>query len=219
MYIDIHRHSANKGNADIVLRNLFHSETDQIELTQYCSVGLHPWHVSEKKIKKHMRLLTEASGHKNCIAIGEAGLDKAIDIPVETQRIAFEQQIELAGILQKPMIIHCVRAYDELQSYRKKSNHKKSWIVHWYNASPQTGADLIKKGCYLSFGHMLFNESSKAFKTFLEIPLSKIFLETDDASVTIHEVYERAASLKEISIDELKGQMVSNFYNCFDIKL
>jgi TatD DNase family protein len=219
MYLDIHRHSNTKVKTDKILRNLFHSETGEIETTAYCSVGLHPWHVNEKTLANDLDLVQQAATKENVLAIGEAGIDKVIVTKLDIQRKAFLSQIEIAKEVNKPMIIHCVRAYDELLSFRKNSNHKKSWIIHWYNASKETGFDLVEKACYLSFGHMLFNESSKAFKTFLEIPLESIFLETDDADVTIEEVYKKAADLKEIKIVDLQKQINKNFFTCFGIEL
>jgi TatD DNase family protein len=219
MYIDIHRHSSDSGKADLVLRNLFHNQTDQVSHTPFCSVGLHPWHILENLIKSDVKLIQAASGFKNVLAIGETGLDKAVTVDLEFQREVFLSQIEIAKMVNKPLVIHCVRAYDELLSFRKNANHNQPWIFHWFNAAPQTAFDLINKGCYLSFGHMLFKEESKAFKSFLQIPLQSVFLETDDIDVSIIEVYERAARLKNISVGFLQNQIEANFNNCFGIHL
>jgi TatD DNase family protein len=219
MLIDIHRHSAHKGNADKVLRNLFHSETGEIEQTEFCSVGLHPWMVKKKNWQDHIELVKKSAKGEKVLAIGEAGLDKAIDTPIHIQREAFMAQIELAMEVEKPMIIHCVKAYDEIQSYRKNTHHKQPWIIHWYNASPQTGNDLMAKNCYLSFGVTLFKEQSKGFKTFMQIPIEKVFFETDDANVSINEVYQKAAELKNIELNTLKKIIKNNFNTCFNTSL
>lgn len=219
MLIDIHRHSADKGKADIVLRNLFHSETSLVGEEKYCSVGLHPWHVNSENLKSDLKQIEESAIQKNVLAIGETGLDKKVDIDIEIQRQAFLHQIEIAKSVEKPIIIHCVKAYDELLSIRKNSNHKQPWIFHWFNAAPQTAFDLIGKGCYLSFGIMLFKEESKAYQSFWKIPLKNVFLETDDVDITITEVYEKAAQLKNISLETLQKQIESNFKACFGIQL
>lgn len=219
MYIDIHRHSSDNGKANFVLRNLFHNQTEQVSQTPYCSVGLHPWHVSEGLINSSIDFVEVASNSKNVLAIGETGIDKAVAIDLDLQREAFQSQIEIAKKVSKPLIIHCVKAYDELLSFRKNANHNQPWIFHWFNAAPQTAFDFIGKGCFLSFGHMLFKEESKAFKSFLKIPLDSFFLETDDVDVSIVEVYERAAWLKNISIGVLMKQIEANFETCFGIHL
>lgn len=219
MFIDIHRHSSKKGKADIVLHNLFHDQTDQCKDDGYYSLGLHPWHVKEESLKKDIEAIAQHAEEDNVLAIGECGMDKAIEVNSDLQRKAFISQIEIAKNVEKAMVIHCVRAYDEIQFYRKKYNKNRPWILHWYNASPQTGRDLVAKGCYLSFGHMLFKNRSKAFKTFVEIPLDHIFLETDDVNIDLDDIYIQAASIKKIELAELKQQMVANFKNCFKIDL
>jgi TatD DNase family protein len=219
MFIDIHRHRADKGKANLVLRNLFHSETDIVSTEAYCSVGLHPWHIKAENLNSDLNLVEVAVQNKNVFAIGETGIDKAKDIDLELQRKAFMHQIEIAKSVNKPLIIHCVKAYDELLSDRKNSQHNQPWIFHWFNAAPQTAFDLIGKGCYLSFGIMLFKEESKALKAFQQIPIESVFFETDDVDISITEVYEKAARLKNISIETLQNQIEHNFKTCFGIQL
>jgi TatD DNase family protein len=65
---------------------------------------------------------------------------------------------------------------------------------------------------------MLFKEESKAFKSFLKLPLENIFLETDDADISIDEVYEKAARLKNIALEQLQVQIELNYESCFGTK-
>ncbi len=219
MYIDIHRHSANKGEADLVMRNLYHTEIAEIPITPFCSVGLHPWHIHESVPQEIFDAIGHSAINSQVLAIGETGLDKAIETKLEWQLDAFQKQVEIAKKYNKPMIIHCVRAYNELQLIRKNSHHKQPWIFHWFNASAHTAFDLINKGCYLSFGHMLFKENSKAYRAFLEIPVERIFLETDDAAISIKEVYARAADLRGMVYEKMQEQIKNNFKTCFGIEL
>lgn len=219
MYIDIHRHSADRGEADLVVRNLYHTEVSEIQHTPYCSVGLHPWHIHGAVPQEIIDNLNTSAKDSHVLAIGEAGLDKAIKTKPEWQLDAFEKQLEIAKSINKPMIIHCVRAYNELQLLRKNSAHQQAWIFHWFNASAQTAFDLIHKGCYLSFGHMLFKENSKAYQAFLEIPVDRIFLETDDADISIKEVYARAADVKGMTCIQMQAQIKSNFKHCFGFEV
>jgi TatD DNase family protein len=217
MKIDIHRHAADRGSADRALRNLFHSQTDEIVPGSIYSIGLHPWHVSADTLDIDIARIREFAFHEQVVAIGEAGLDKAIRTPMDIQRIAFEQQMKIAGESDKPMIIHCVRAYNEILEYKIKWRHKDPWIIHWFNANEEVGEKLIAKGFYLSFGHMLFSDSSKAYHAFLHIPVESIFFETDDARYCIDEIYERAALLRGISEVELEKQIETNFNKCFKL--
>jgi TatD DNase family protein len=217
MKIDIHRHGEDTGTADRIVRNLFHNQADEIVAGNYYSMGLHPWQVSADTLEKDIELVRKCASNKQIIAIGEAGIDKAIKTSAEVQRNAFEQQIRIAVEADKPMIIHCVRAYNEILEYKIRSHHEKPWIVHWFSASREVGEQLIEKGFYLSFGHMLFNERSKTCQAFSYIPPEHIFLETDDAGYTIDEVYKRAAMLRNIPLQELENQIALNFNQCFKI--
>ncbi len=217
IFIDIHRHSSDKGAADVVVRNLFPSEVGQIDNKKYYSVGLHPWHTNSPNLDAELEIVTNYSNNQHVIAIGETGIDKSIDTDIAIQTHVFNVQVEIAKAVDKPMIIHCVRAYDDILRIKKKSAHQQPWIIHWFNASTEMALDLIRKGCYLSFGITLFKENTKAFRSFLQIPVEKIFLETDDANLTIRDVYNKAAQNKGIPVEDLQKQLSENFKTCFGI--
>lgn len=215
MYIDIHRHSMDNGEADLILRNAFHNEDINQIHGKYFSIGLHPWHVNKCTLEDDLILVKNSSQSQKVIAIGEAGLDKSIEVPYNIQLDAFTEQIEIAKNRNLPVIIHCVRAYNELISIRKNSGHKQPWMIHWFNASTEIALDLIRKDCYLSFGNILFKENTKGYKAFQKIPLDRIFLETDDVNISILEIYDKAAELRKIPLKTLKIQITENFKNCF----
>lgn len=187
--------------------------------TSFASIGLHPWHVKKDSLDVDINLIELNANSSNVVAIGEAGLDKTIQTDIAIQLEAFHRQIDISISSDKPMIMHCVRAYNELIKIRKDRMIKQPWVFHWFNASEQTAQQLIRSGCYLSFGHMLFHETSKAFKTFSSIPVNSLFFETDDASVSIVEVYAKAAMVKGISLPALQAQIERNFNNCFQMSL
>ena len=217
MKIDIHRHAHDRGNADQMIRNLFHDQTDQLDDEHYYSVGLHPWHVDQDSLMDDLEAVTAIAHHPQILAIGEAGLDKSIKTSLKLQTEAFEQQIAFAVKYEKPMIIHCVKAYNEVFDLKRNTGYDKAWIIHWYNASGEMGIQLSRHGFYLSFGHMLFNENSKAFHAFKGIPLQHIFLETDDSEYTIDKIYSKAAYLRNIPVSDLEAQLEKNFHTCFGI--
>jgi TatD DNase family protein len=215
MLIDIHRHSSDKDKANVCVRNLFHNQTGETSQGEFYSVGLHPWHVQEPTLGQDLDMVSKAAVNPQIIAIGETGLDKTIAAPLEIQLQAFKAQIEIAKETDKPMVIHCVRAYNEVYGLKVKSHHKKPWLIHWFNANENMGHQLINHGFYLSFGHMLFNQESKAFKSFPNIPLEYIFFETDDAGYGIDEVYQRASELLSVPLSSLEKRIEQNFINFF----
>jgi TatD DNase family protein len=219
MLIDIHRHSNNYDTAGMVIRNLYHSQTSEIEEKRLYTVGLHPWYIKIETLRDDLEKVKNSANHPQVIAIGETGLDKNIDVPLSVQNKAFEEQIKIAKEAGKPMIIHCVRTYNEISTLKQKTKHKSPWIIHWFNASAEMGKQLIDQDFYLSFGHMLFNEQSKGYKSFCKLPLERIFLETDDTGYTIDEVYRQAVKLLEIPLETLESQIANNFKSCFGIKI
>ena len=216
-YIDIHSHTYYPNDNTTVLLNVLPGEDDKFTHPCFFSAGVHPWYVNSSSIEKHLEWVERQADNPQVLAIGEIGFDKTLDVPWEVQEYAFERQLALAEKLNKPVILHCVRAYNELIVYRNRANQKIPWIFHWFNASAEIARELIRKNCYLSFGHLLFYETSKAFGVFPEIPAGSVFLETDDTSFTIMEISDRAAFLKGLPLNNLMRQIHDNFNTCFGI--
>ncbi len=215
MYIDIHVHNHYRADKVTFLLNLFPYDTDKINPDLFYSIGLHPWYVNRETLNQDLKVIIKAAAASNILAIGETGLDKKIDVPYIDQLKAFELQLEIAEKLNKPIIIHCVKAYDDLLSIRKKTNQKIPWIIHWFNASEQIAEELVKTNCYLSFGKMLFKENSRAFRVFSHMQLDKVFFETDDTGISILQVYEKAAQIRNISLSAMQKSIKNNFITCF----
>lgn len=70
---------------------------------------------------------------------------------------------------------------------------------------------LLRAGCYLSFGAAMFRQKSHAAESLRTTPLDRLFLETDDAAISIEAVYERAAMILGIGVRELDGIVLGNF--------
>ena len=219
MFVDIHRHSADNADADIVIRNLFHTQTNEIVKGKFYSVGLHPWHINSKSWEKDFEKVKNICSKNEVVAIGECGIDKSINCNLDLQIEVFDQHIQLSKAVNKPIIIHCVRAYNEILHLRKHSKHLKPWVFHWFNASYEMGTALINKGCYLSFGHMLFNIKSKTYKSFASFPHNRVFFETDDAEISIIDVYKTAASLMNIPLKQFQECIIHNLKECFTLDI
>lgn len=215
-FIDIHTHSYYQDPEVTLLLNTFPDETDKTGLPVHLSMGLHPWHINENGWEEMTEMIRQsASTNTHIIAIGETGLDKTIACPLPVQEKVFLAQLSVAETFRKPVVIHCVRSYSEILALRKKSDQHIPWIFHWFNADEQTARELLRKNCYLSFGHMLFNDRSKAWRVFKSIPLDTVFFETDDAGYAIRQVYEQAAKLRNMQVNDLKKKVIDNFARCF----
>lgn len=180
----------------ITIYNLSPAEalTDQSE--RLISVGLHPWHVGTDW-EEQLRMLGEVAGKKRVMLIGETGLDKLCKTDFALQQTIFLRQIELAEEVQKPLIIHCVKAWPELIAIRKKVLPSVPWVIHGFRGKPELASQLLELGLYLSFGEK-FNVDSLRIT-----PLEKLCTETDESKLSIEDICFRIAEVKGISVEEL----------------
>ena len=122
----------------------------------YCSAGLHPWYLSVETFDAASDWLLEQAQSPQVIAIGEAGLDKLISPPWALQLAAFQRCVEISETTQKPLLIHCVRAFNEIIALKKLAQPQQPWIFHGFNKNQQTADMLLNEGCFLSFGNLRF---------------------------------------------------------------
>lgn len=215
-YIDIHTHDAKPASGIFIIDSLMAHEgrlPDSLPGIAY-TFGIHPWFLNEKNHKQQINSVENSVGHNNVIAIGEAGFDRLRGPSPELQLKAFEEQIVIADAHRKPVIIHCVRAWEELLSVHKKLKPKTPWLIHGFRGNTELASQLLLKGMYLSFWFefALRPESSKLL---LNLPKSRIFLETDGAEVDIRVIYEKVAGDMNISVEELQSIILGNFKEFF----
>lgn len=211
--IDIHTHKK-KGEADLEIINLFAHELATNSLLQPCTAGFHPWHLNDYDERAMINLLHDLAERPQILGIGECGLDLSIDIPLEKQIFAFMKQAGIADIVHKPLIIHCVRAYNELVRLYKEMQPLMVWIFHAYNGNIQTTQQLLKHGFYFSFGETLLKTQNVADSLKI-IPAEKLFFETDESACSISEIYSIAAEIKKMNIEDLKSQVSANYRKVF----
>lgn len=184
---------------------------DESGMAGYFSAGLHPWFLSEASLESDLEWLEKQAGRPEVFAIGEAGLDKLTDTPWDLQMRAFQHVVEISEAVQKPLIIHCVRAFEAIAALKKQWKPTSPWIIHGFDKNPQTAAMLLKAGCYLSFGKALLRPNSHAAEALRQTPPERYFLETDDApELTIEVVYARAAEILGVSVAAVCAQVQSN---------
>lgn len=178
------------------------------ESGQYYSVGFHPWYLSEDG-SEDWNLLNEIALNPQVLAIGEAGLDKVIDLDFSLQKTAFEKQISIAESVGKPLIIHSVRSYNEVIELRKASKTDVPWIIHGFRGKKELAEQLIKHGICLSYGFRYQEEAVRV------TPLDMLFLETDESNSDICTLYEEMVTLLPLSFNELTEKVQENISNVF----
>ncbi len=212
-FIDIHTHHDHFGTETVRIRNLFPGNNIPVfNGRNFYSVGLHPWEIKTKKENNvNLGLVQDALEFDHVIFIGECGLDKISGADFEEQKRVFIAQAIMAEEFQKPLIIHCVRAYNEIIELYNESRPSIPWILHGYSGNLEITKQLCDKNFLFSFGKLLFNEKAKASESFRVLPLQKIFLETDEFSGPVNGIYKKAAEIKNLTVEKLKEIIWSNF--------
>lgn len=214
-FFNFHTHQFTNQSNIVELVNQYPQEFDAS--IPYYSIGIHPWYIKEDQIDADLKIIEEKLQTNNCLALGECGLDKRIEISLEKQIIVFEKQLALAEKYQKPVVIHCVAAFQEVIAIRKKMKISVPMIIHGFSKNSQIAEQLLKAGFYISFGkYLLRNPELKT--VFQQIPNDRFFLETDTIEENIQQVYDLASEYKNITIKELQGIISSNFNKVFDQK-
>lgn len=212
-YIDIHTHSKDEDDV-LSVHNLYRQYEDSVN-TPYCSIGIHPWYVNAPDIDSRFSTLTQFANRPNVLAIGECGLDKLSKTDWDVQVKVFGLQIELAKNINKPIIIHCVRAYNEVLKILKETGVKVPVIFHGFNKKWELAEQVLKQGYYLSFGAALLKEDAFVREVFANTPEGKFFLETDDSGADIKDLYQAVSVIRKTPVDALILQLQKNFETVF----
>jgi TatD DNase family protein len=212
-FVDIHTHLSRPEKETITVLNIFPGEGfAAFTGRNFYSVGLHPWHIkSPEENNEMLAQVEEALEFDHVIFVGEAGLDKRSETGFEEQKRVFEAQAFMAEEVQKPLIIHCVKAYNEILEIHKKMAPKMAWIFHNYNGSVEMTRQLANQNFLFSFGEILFLPGTKAIGSFKILPLNKIFFETDEYDGEVEHMYKQGARLKNIPEEEIAMAVWDNF--------
>ena len=212
MYYNVHTHPHSESEDVLFIENLYKNFDHEID-GRKVSMGLHPWYLDADNLDKQFDNLAKNAGKSQVLAIGECGLDKLSSTDWNLQLKAFQLQIKLAQELKKPLIIHCVKAFNEVLSLLRVV--KVPVIFHGVNNKLSLIQPVMDAGHYLSFGKSLLGGNAAILNTFKTTPLEQVFLETDDSDIDIREIYKSAAGIREISEKEIVLQLEKNFLNVF----
>jgi TatD DNase family protein len=214
-FIDIHTHNPTPEKDALKIINAPQSYDFSVQSSNLFSLGLHPWYLDKDTIESDFEKLEQNAKNQQVVMIGECGLDRNIDIDLAFQKEIFIRQIQLAERLQKPVIIHCVRAFPEIIAIKKKLNLSVPMIIHGFNNNLQICQQLIKHQFYISLGTALLNPNANASKIIKMIPKEKLFLETDDKNCTISSIFVAASTHVGVEIEILQEIIINNFNRIF----
>ena len=167
----------------------------------YCSVGIHPRYAESAGLQ----LVATMAEHPHVVAIGEVGLDKLAPTPLKQQEELFISQIAVAEKEHKPLIIHCVKAWQELIAIRRRYASEILWIIHGFRGNGDLARQLLRFGFYLSFGLHFHPDALRA-----AWESHRLYTETDDLTVSIEAVYLRIAAQLSITVEALSHEIYEN---------
>ena len=192
IFFDFHHHKRHNSYG------IYNLQSGEILPEKYFSIGIHPKDIDENW-QKNFEILKKQSSQKNCVAIGECGLDSLVSVGENLQKEIFGAQILWANEIQKPVIIHCVKRFQELIPFQKIA--KIPLIIHGFNKKKSVADEMLKHGFYLSFGKSVLHNLSLQI-IIRDFPIEKMFLETDNKDFDIAELYQKVAEIKEISLEK-----------------
>lgn len=182
--IDIHTH---RYRADIDSRMSYRPTEPCLGEGLY-SIGLHPYFEDDLTDASLELLIQRISNEREHIwAIGEAGLDKRSLCSMERQIHYLLHQIKLSESLGLPLIIHCVRAYNELIQLRRESRAQQEWIIHGFRRNEATARQLLNAGLSISFGEHYHPAALR-----LAHSMGRAYLETDESNTSIENIWQQA---------------------------
>lgn len=204
MRIDFHTHQT-INDSDLSLYNVHCA--DMFSSDKICSVGLHPWYLNSDSLRSEMQWMQDIVQRDNVLAIGECGLDKHCKVDWDLQLETFKWQLELAENIKKPVIVHCVRAQQEI--IRLLNDFDVEFVFHGFNRSLAMAEEIVKMGGLLSMT-AAFLRSDNGRSIAQKIEQNSIFLETDNDLSSISEAYICLANIWQKSMDQVEEIIAQN---------
>ncbi len=169
------------------------------------------------------------TGASHCLAVGECGLDKMIATPLALQQQLLGIHIDVANQFRKPLIIHCVRAHNELLALLKKSKANCGGVIHAFSGSYEVAQQYVALGFYLGIGGTItYERAQKTRAAVAKIPLEFLVLETDAPDMPLYgkqgqrnspeyipQVAQVLADLRGVTVHDIAGATSKNAVRLF----
>ncbi len=199
----------------------------------YAVAGFHPSE-SASLNNETMDTLKKFCEHKKVKAIGEIGLDYYRNYqPVEVQKKAFAQQLELASELNMPVVIHDRDAHNDVYDYLKAFKGKVKGIMHSFSGDYEFARKMIDLDYYISItGVVTFKKAETLKDVVKKVPLEVLLSETDCPFLTpepyrgkrnqpayVKYVVKRIAQITGIDEDFVTDTLLENAKKVFNINM
>ncbi|MFK8137614.1 MAG: TatD family hydrolase [Bdellovibrionales bacterium] len=194
-----------------------------------CSVGVHPH--DAKDWNQEIKNKIQANVDKDyVVCLGEMGLDYFYEnSPIEQQKKAFREQLELALKHDLPVQIHTRDAEEDTIEILKSFNSPFKGVIHCFTGTSFLRDESLKLGLDISISGIVTFKSAKDLREVIsEVPLNRMHIETDSPflapvpmrgkknqpAFAIHTA-EFVAKLKNVPMEVLKEQVRINNQRTF----
>jgi TatD DNase family protein len=174
----------------------------------YFSAGIHPEHASKTSDYQLQELFNSVNGLSNFVAVGEIGLDTRYP-EMDLQEEVYIFQLKMASKFNKPVILHCVNAWQPCMHLHKKHAPNTALIYHGFNKTSQTQDILKYLPCYISIGEALHKNTSLQQQV-KDISLERILIESDTSTIPILDTYQLLAEIKQLPLQTIIEQLTIN---------
>ncbi|MBQ6781192.1 MAG: TatD family hydrolase [Treponema sp.] len=191
--------------------------------------GIHP----QMPLEENAGFLEDLLRGGKIGAIGEAGFDlftPEFAARIDRQEVVWALQVELAALHGLPLVVHARKALERLFRDAKKLKLVPAVVFHSFAGSPQDALSLLHRGinAFFSFGKPLLNGKKSAISCVRSLPLERLLLETDapfqtlrnearTAPEEISRVYQTAAQIRGVGIEEIAAQIHETFKMAYGI--
>jgi TatD DNase family protein len=196
----------------------------------YFTLGLHP-HEAQSFSEENFNILADhIRTQPRCVGVGEIGLDYFYDhSPREQQITVFKRFLALAQECNKPVIIHCRDAEEDMLAILKE--FKPQGIIHCFTGTQAFGQACLDLGMYISFsGIITFKTAENLRQCVRDFPLEKILVETDSPYLApvpyrgkkcepsmVLKTAEKVAEIKTLPLEAIALQTYQNTCTVFNL--
>jgi TatD DNase family protein len=218
MYFDHHTHISGPSSIASEITNIFSIDASNFEdlgkiseittMGHGFTIGLHPMSYNFMTFEHVSRIIHQ--NRDDILGIGECGLDTRIAVPRQHQIELFTAHAEMAREMHLPLIIHCVRSYDDIVHLHQRLKPSNPWIIHGFNRSESIAIKLLDQGILLSIGKELLDPGHPISNFFKKIAEYPFFLETDGKDIAIQTLYQQASNMLDMSIEAISTIIASH---------
>ena len=193
------------------------------------TVGMHP-HDAKDFNDETTEIFRDLAAHPKVVALGEIGLDYYRDLtPRPMQKIAFEQQLNLAEELNLPIVIHNREAYHDIIPILQARRGRIEGVMHCFSGGVEIMNQSLELGFYIGIGGpVTYRKSHELKEVAREVPANRLLVETDcpwlapqfrrgkrNEPAYVRAIAEKIAELRGVTLEDIGETTTRNFENLF----